>query len=215
MLRPVVFLAALLSGGWAAACEVDLSSKDLDRLVAVGLGAEYGGSNGIIVKWSGPVRISLAGKPSAPDKAALDQVVAELGELIAPTSISVVTANENVVVHFAPEAEFDTILPQYEPVNMGYFWTWWDAQPSIAKAEVLISTTGLTQRERNHLIREEVTQMLGLMRDVDDDPKSIFYAAWTDTNSYTESDRQLVRALYCADVRSGMDQNELREALAD
>lgn len=215
MLRTVVFLAALLSGGWAAACEISLSDRDFERFVSVALGAEYGDSAAIAVKWTRDIRISVQGNPNDADRATVRKVVEELGELIAPTRISVVTANANVLLHFAPESEFETILPQYVPVNMGFFWTWWDNVPSIVEAQVLISTTGLKQRERNHMIREEVTQMLGLMRDISYDADSIFYSAWTDTERYTASDKRLIGALYCSEVLSGMDQNELRAVLTD
>lgn len=215
MLRVLTILAALAGTGSSVACEIALSDRNFERLVAVAFGAEYGGSAGIVVKWESDVRISVEGSPSAADRATVQQVVDELSELIAPTRISLVTANENVRLHFAPESDFETILPQYEPVNMGYFWTWWDNVPSIVQAEVLISTTGLTQRERNHIIREEVTQMLGLMRDIWYDAESIFYSGWTDTERYTESDKRLIGALYCPDVESGMDQAELRAVFAD
>jgi hypothetical protein len=207
-------LALLFGVMPVGACEVALSEADLDRLVAIALGTEYGAVVPQVVKWVDDVRVGIEGEASAANRAALGTVIDELSELIAPTRISLVTDNANVRVHFAPEPRFESILPEYEPTNMGYFWTWWSDDLAIVEADVLISTTGVTQQERNHLIREEVTQMLGLMRDVTDDPESTFYAGWTSSEAYTESDRQLVRALYCADVETGMDETELRAALA-
>ena len=64
-------------------------------------------------------------------------------------------------IHFAPESRFALIEPNYVPTNYGFFWTNWNADGEIYWSRVLISTTDVTQQERAHLIREELTQSLG------------------------------------------------------
>ena len=47
-----------------------------------------------------------------------------------------------------------------------------------------------------HLLREELTQSLGLFNDSWDYPESIFYQCWTTTTEYAPIDRELIDMLY-------------------
>ena len=47
-----------------------------------------------------------------------------------------------------------------------------------------------------HLLREELTQSLGLFNDSWDYPESIFYQAWTTTTEYAPIDSELIDMLY-------------------
>jgi hypothetical protein len=88
---------------------------------------------------------------------------------------------------------------------------WWNQKLEIQRARILISTTGINQRERSHLIREELTQSLGLMNDADTYRDSTFYQGWTDTQEFTMLDRDLIRMLYDARVRAGMTRDRVRQ----
>ena len=58
---------------------------------------------------------------------------------------------------------------------MGFVYIWWDDAGAITDAVMLISTTGITPEERAHLIREELTQSLGLLNDSSQYEDSIFH----------------------------------------
>jgi hypothetical protein len=196
-----------------AACNVALSPADIDRVAAIAIGAEYGDARAVMTRWHGDITVGVAGEPRAEDRAALEGVIAELAALIAPTRIRIVESGADMLVQFAPVDEFPQLHPNYEPENYGFFWMHWESA-GITDADVLISTTGLTRRETNHLIREEVTQALGLANDLSDKADSIFYAPWTDTQTYSASDTRVIRALYCADVTHGMAVGDFRDVLA-
>jgi hypothetical protein len=49
---------------------------------------------------------------------------------------------------------------------------------------------------KKHILREELTQSLGLPNDSYDYPESIFYQGWTETTEYTELDKELIQMLY-------------------
>jgi hypothetical protein len=72
-----------------------------------------------------------------------------------------------------------------------------------------------TQRdvERRHLLREELTQSLGLMNDTNDYPDSIFYQAWTITTQYSEIDKKIIRLLYHQDIKAGMNRLQVEELI--
>jgi hypothetical protein len=195
-----------------AACNVALSPADIDRAVAIAIGAEYGEARAVVTRWHGEVTVGVAGEPRAEDRAALEGVVAELAALIAPTRIRLVDGGADMLVQFAPVDEFPRLNPNYRPGNYGFFWMHWDGA-GITDADVLISTTGLTRRETNHVIREEVTQALGMANDRGEKADSIFYAPWTDIQTYSASDTRVIRALYCADVTHGMSVDAFRDTL--
>jgi hypothetical protein len=197
----------------AAACNVALSPADIDRAAAIAIGAEYGDARSTVARWHGEITVGVAGEPTPDDRDALEQVIAELAVLIAPTRIRLVDRSPKMLVQFAPVDAFARLNPNYVQGNYGFFWMHWNGA-GITDADVLISTTGLTRDETTHLIREEVTQSLGLANDTNDDAASIFYAPWTDTQAYTESDTRIIRALYCADVVHGMPVGEFRRVLS-
>ncbi len=83
----------------------------------------------------------------------------------------------------------------------------------IYRSVILISKTGLTQKERDHIIREELTQSLGLMRDSSKYENSIFFSGWTDVIRYAPIDEVIIEMLYRPDVKAGMTRNEVVKIL--
>ncbi|MDK3156525.1 DUF2927 domain-containing protein [Kamptonema cortianum] len=189
-----------------------LNQEQIDYFVEVAMGAEFGKSSPIVRKWKSDIIVQAIGTPTAEDRRTLDAVVRELRELTG-LNITLGDRNANMTIYFVPEPEFRRYEPNYIPRNYGFFWTQWNNN-TIYNARILISTTGVTQRERSHLIREEVTQSLGLMRDSFKYPDSIFYQGWTDTTEYSEMDRAIIRLLYRPEIRPGMTQEDVLSILA-
>ena len=191
----------------------DYSDAALDYFSAIALSTEYGDGAGEVRKWTTDVRIAVHGDPTDEDLSALVDVVADLNALIGPIEIEVVRSEANVDLHFSPETDFAGIAPEYIPVNMGFFWTWWDGDGAITRARILVSTTDITQTEREHIIREEVTQSLGLMNDSYTYVDSIFYQGWTSPTEYTALDESLIEMLYLPEIAPGMPAADALEAL--
>lgn len=137
------------------------------------------------------------------------KVISELNELVGDLELELVQGNANVDIHFEPESKFRSILPGYVPGNTGFFWVWWHGS-DIYEATVLIaSDQWVPQQIRSHLIREELTQALGLMRDSYSYPESIFYQDWTSVTEYSDIDREIIRILYLDDVVAGMTREDV------
>ncbi|NJL11596.1 MAG: DUF2927 domain-containing protein [Microscillaceae bacterium] len=64
-----------------------------------------------------------------------------------------------------------------------------------------------------HLLREELTQALGLVNDSWHCPQSIFYQGWTHTQSWAAIDRWLIRSLYHPKLKPGMTWTEVERFL--
>jgi len=185
----------------------------LDYFVEIAFGPEFGGGPRAIRKWVHDVEIVVHGEPNAEDLATLDDVVADLNAIIETIEVRIVPSGGNVDLYFAPEPEFSEIEPNYVPTNMGFFWVWWDFRGNITSSRVLVSTTGLTQAERNHIIREELTQQMGLMSDSYSYSDSIFQQAWTTTQSYSELDEIMIELLYLPQVEAGMGVDQALAAI--
>ncbi|TAD80340.1 MAG: DUF2927 domain-containing protein [Oscillatoriales cyanobacterium] len=190
------------------------SRAALDYFIEVAFGNEFSNNpdTNYIRKWSNAMRLSVQGSPTNTDLADLDRIVAELNRLMAgQMQIARVTQDANATIYFVPEAEFPTYDHQYIPRNLGFFRVWWNQKLEIQRARILISTTGINQRERSHLIREELTQSLGLMNDAETYRDSTFYQGWTDTQDFTMLDRDLIRMLYDSRVQAGMARDRIRQ----
>ncbi|MGA5303843.1 DUF2927 domain-containing protein [Nucisporomicrobium flavum] len=172
----------------------------------IALGAEYGDNIRVVTRWMKPVvTVRVAGKPSAADRDCLGRVVSDFNKLTATTDLKLTTsATADIRVHFAPVSRFASLEPNYVPNNDGFFHVDWSAGYVITNANILIRTTGITSRIRCHLIREELTQSTGLMRDADDHPSSVFYGQyWSAPTRYSALDRKLIKLLYGGAVAPG------------
>lgn len=124
-----------------------------------------------------------------------------------------ILSQDGIDVYYVPLNDFATYLPQVEPGNWGYFYQTIDNRDEITHVTVLIATDVTTQADRNHLIREEVTQGCGLMSDSYLYPDSMFYQGWTDTPTYSDMDKAIIQMLYRPDIQPGMTHDQAAAVL--
>ncbi|MCB0298813.1 MAG: DUF2927 domain-containing protein [Calditrichaeota bacterium] len=191
-----------------------LQYDDLDYFSEIAFGSEYGFSNYEIKKWENDVELQVMGHPTQQDIAALAAVIADLNQLISPNlHITLVENGGNPEIHFIPHSEFY----QFELPGLlfygGFFRNWWQANGEIYRGLVVIGTDKTDQELRTHLIREELTQMLGLMNDSVKYPDSIFFQANSLTDKFSALDMRLIRYLYSNAIQPGMNMNEVRNRL--
>jgi len=97
--------------------------------------------------------------------------------------------------------------------NMGYFSVRWNEIGVIYYGNILIASERLSQQERSHLIREELTQSLGIMKDSNRYNDSIFFQGWTNTINYTPIDRAIISLLYDSRLKPNMTRDQVRKVL--
>ncbi len=187
------------------------SSEAIAYLLDIALGVEYGNAEPVIRKWQREIRIQVHGTPTPEDEHTLNQVVHELRDLTG-LSLRFDQTNPNVTIYFIPEPEFSSYEPNYIPVNMGFAWVGWNSDSVIQSARILITTEGITQVERNHLIREELTQAIsGCMQDSHHYPDSIFYQPWSRTTAYSQLDQDVIQLMYRSDIKPGMTREQIMQ----
>ena len=130
--------------------------------------------------------------------------------MVGDINLELVDEAGNLEVYFSPESHFSDIEPAYVPKNLGFFRVWFDGEGVIQRGKVLIATDSTTQPERTHMIREELTQSLGLFKDSWEHSDSIFYEGWTTTDKYGPLDEATIRLLYQPQLVPGMDRNQVR-----
>lgn len=188
--------------------------EQISYFLEVAMGNEFGQSSPIVKKWQGPVRIKVHGTPTPEDWQTLQAVIQEVEGLTNGLQLQIVQDNPNMEIYFVPESDFRRYEPNYRPLNYGFFWTYWDNQSTIYNAKILITTVGVSQKERSHLIREELTQSLGLMQDSSRYQDSIFFQGWTDPTQYAEIDKALIQMLYRPEIQPGMTRSQVMQVLS-
>ena len=200
-------------------CSVQNESKNFTQeeityFTEIALGAEFGDEVPVIKKWTDNIRIKIDGAPTEEDLFTINNIVNNLSELISGIKIKIVEKDENLTITFSPESDFTEIDTNYVPTNYGFFWALWhDDNFVIYSASILVSSAEITQQERSHLIREELTQSLGLMNDSDKYNDSIFYQEWTDVTEFSETDRAVIKLLYLKKINPGMSKEQVLKIL--
>ena len=215
---PFLVVAVFLFGACSTtetppAVAATYSQEEIEYFAEVALGTEFGTASQRIRKWAGDVRIDVRGNPTEADEAALNQILNDLNTLIPDIEVRLDDNNPTTTIHFAPESEFSSLEPNYVPVNLGFFWVNWTGGGEIFRSNILITTEGITPQERAHLIREELTQSLGLMRDSNRYPDSIFFQGWTDVTRYTDLDKAVIEMLYRPEIRPNMTRAQALDVL--
>ncbi|MEM7716704.1 MAG: DUF2927 domain-containing protein [Cyanobacteria bacterium P01_A01_bin.68] len=189
------------------------TTEEIDYFQEIAFGAEYSTNSSIIRKWQGDLRIKVIGKPTSEDFKTLKTVINEINNLTSGINLKIVDNKPNVKIHFVPVSEFKRYEPNYQPGNDGYAWVNWNQNNIIYSANILVTTTGINQKERSHLIREELTQSLGLLKDSYKHQNSIFYQPWTDINQYSQLDKTLIQILYQPEILPGMTKSQVASFL--
>ena len=188
------------------------TDKEIEYFKEVALGTEYGGNTELIRKWDSDIRIKINGAPNESDLAALNRTISDINDIIGnKISVCIDESNPNINIYFVPIKDFS--ICNAVPGNYGYFFCKW-RNNIIYECDICIATDeSLLQEERSHMIREELTQSLGLMKDSLKYPDSIFYERWSYTQKYSAIDVKMIEILYSKDIKAGMRKDEVEYVL--
>lgn len=185
----------------------------LDYFQEISFGSEWDETDYPIRKWESDPKIKVYGSPTTSDMNALKATISDINGLQDSIQLSLVDTNPNIEVYFVPLEEFGKYVNNPKEGNWGLFYYWWQDGYIINKAKILISTDKPGQSGRAHLIREELTQSLGLTRDSYSYPKSIFFENYTTYTEFTNLDKKLIQMLYEEKIKPGMTREDSLEVL--
>ena len=185
----------------------------------IALGFEFGGAAEITRRWETNMKIYVGGvkKPLLINE--LYKVIYEVNELASTGfMMSVVedSSQSNYYLYLGSGKEYGILFPSSQSQinsNLGLFNINWDSQNNLFKGRMYVDIYKPDKYAQQHLLREELTQSLGLGKDSYKYPESIFQQNWTLTTEYAEIDNELIRLLYYPSLYSGMTDVEVEEAI--
>ena len=164
-------------------------------------GSEFSGRSKITKKWKKDLKIYVEGNKKSFLITELNTIVRELNSIIDPIDITIVDSKSkaNYIIYFCSGSEYASVEPAAKGRtnnNWGMFFV------SSRNGEIFSGTMYVdvyrckTYSSQKHLLREELTQSLGLMNDSYSYSNSIFYQGWTETTSYAPIDIEIIEMLY-------------------
>jgi Protein of unknown function (DUF2927) len=186
-----------------------------DYFNEIAFGSEFGSSEVFCKKWVDDVDIYVSGEIPQYLNDELINILEELNELIKSVELRIVYSKEqaNYIIFFGPGEKYAEIEPAAEPYvedNWGLFWVYWSSNNEIYRGSMYVDTERTMSKDaQKHLLREELTQSLGLMIDSNKYADSIFYQGWTITTEYSDIDRSVISLLYNEKINPNMNRDDI------
>ena len=187
----------------------------------IALGFEFGSASEVTRKWTNDMKIFVGGAKTQPLMDELQLVMQEINALATDGfSASVVTDSleSNFYIFLGAGGDYAKKFPSVLNLvlsNWGLFNVYFDASNKIYGGIMYVDIDRASNIEEKHLLREELTQSLGLAKDSNRYPDSIFQAIWTSTTEYSNIDKDLVRLLYHPSMRIGLDRVQSAELVRE
>jgi hypothetical protein len=225
MNRKLLILCVLIYG--LSSCSDDdepggLSSYDtsvIEYFSDVALGFEFGGGQEITRKWNIDMKIYVSDDTKTELTTELQSIISEINGLATDGfSMSMVddSLQSNFYIFLGTGDEYGEKYPSEAYLvdsNYGLFAVYWDASNHFYNGHMYVDIERAESAAQKHLLREELTQSLGLAKDSPLYPKSIFQEAWTTTTTYDAIDRDLIRLLYHPQMQVGLGETQVKEVL--
>ncbi len=178
------------------------TNEEIEYFNEIALSSEYSDSDkGVVCKWKKDVNIYVIDKDnSGVLYNELKKVVGELNNIIEPININIVEdkSESNFIVCFGSANDFLNITPEAASNvedNWGLFSV--NSGTEIFKGTMYVDIYRCKSiNGQKHLLREELTQALGLFNDSYKYKNSIFQQKWTETTEYAPIDIKLIEMLY-------------------
>jgi hypothetical protein len=184
----------------------------------IALGAEYGSNDVTIKKWTSDINIYCDGEWNNELLRELDTIINDLTPLIGSVKINVVKQKwaANFIAYIGSPTIYSTsIEPKSAPYiryNSAMFWVYWSGRKHINKGSMWIDPT-FSEKQLKHVLREELTQSLGLMNDSFTYTNSIFYQDYSEVTSYSDIDKQIIKILYSNRISPGMSKGAVKQTI--
>jgi hypothetical protein len=192
-------------------------SKVLNYFCEVAIQAEWSNVKEVH-KWEDDIKIYKLGSWPKYMSDELDSIIAELNELIEQPQILLSSKQEdaNFKILLGTADEYLDIEPHSgnTEVNWGYFRIHWNNKRIITRGSMYVDLENTSNNQlRMHLLREELTQSLGLMNDSEQYDDSIFYQDYSETTEFSEIDRLLIKLLYRPEIKPEMDKSTAKKLI--
>lgn len=225
MKRGLVFLAWAYAAACLFACssddevvqDPDVLTPNEEEVVRyfneVAMGGEFDNQPRVTRKWLREMKLYIGGAPDQVLRSELDDVIGEINDLAHDgfqITITSDSASSNAYIFFGAPAVFVDRYPPaqlYIANNWGLFFSFSDNSTNeLYRAIIFVDMVrNADKKAQRHILREELTQSLGLGRDSEWYDNSIFQQSWTTVTEYAPIDRDLIWLLYDPVITPGLD----------
>lgn len=212
----LITVSNVLSKGQASRInEPELKSLFVD----VAFNPEFGEQNSRIKKWAENVRVFIKNPEQTLLVEEFEKIREEINKLTSSVQMERVEdeSEANFIIFFSRQNEYARFEPNaksYLAGNFGFFWTYWNSKNEITRASMYVDIFRTKDAScQKHLLREELTQAMGLMNDTDRYESSIFYSRWTCTSTYSKRDEEVLRLFLSKEIKPGMSLGQVKKLL--
>lgn len=138
--------------------------------------------------WNKPLRIKIIGGYTPEDSLEVINVIEDLNTILHTTRLSLVNEDYNIIIYFTGREGFKRNAAKHAWEAAGHFYIRWHPKEQYVTAGKILISTLISEKRRKHVIREELTQVLGLMKDSYSYPGSIFYQKYSEVTAYSPID---------------------------
>lgn len=186
-----------VSTGGGNKVEKQRSPETIQYFNEIVMNTEFNGSRKTAYTWKTDMKIYVDGEKQDYLVDELNRIVSELNDIINPIEIKIVSSpsQANYVVYFGSRTNFKNKYSLSDPQRLENNWGYFEVYASSGVMYVDTYRNG-DHTTQKHLLREELTQSLGLFNDSYKYPESIFYQGWTSTTEFAPIDREIIDMLY-------------------
>lgn len=182
----------------------------------ISYGNEFGADFRRLRKWATDIRFVLVGEGPQELLEELDRIVNEINALSQSTRLIPVRDPDeaNLLIFWgAKDVYVRDIHPEVAGIaegNRGFVTISWNADYEIIEGSLCVDVDRIAELEcQQHVLREELTQALGLINDASEDSTSIFYDNFSCTTAYSELDRWVIERMLDPRLQPGMCQQDV------
>ena len=179
----------------------------------IAMGFEFGGYPEITRKWKVPMKVFIGGSRDSRLLQEFNDIKDEINAL-ATDGFEMIEVQDsieaNYYLFFGSGTEYAGHFPyqaEYVPFNWGLFYLVFNQRAEFISGHMYVDIDRADYTEQLHLLREELTQSIGLAKDSKRYPSSIFQQDWTTTTTYAEIDREMIRLLYHPNMVVGLSES--------
>lgn len=212
-----IFLAGLLlvACGSTKSTLGTLTQQERTAILQTILNAEFGNQEIGVKKWETDLRIFLNNPEQTTLVEEFNRIIQEINALSATVKLKRVFSKSeaNYVIFFSDRdtyARFEPGASDFLEGNFGLFWLRWNSDLIIDQGSMYVDVERTQDIAcQKHILREELTQSLGMMNDHDGEKNSIFQKQWNCTTTYTDFDKKLIRFFLGKNIKPAMNLDKL------
>nr|WP_299339092.1 DUF2927 domain-containing protein [Allomuricauda sp.] len=197
-----------------------LTDTEIDIFLQIVLNPEFGFQSNGARKWDKDLLVFLKNPERTSLVNEFNKISNEINELSQEIKIRRVfdESEANFIIFFSDMdsyAKFEPTASEYLYDNLGFFWVRANERFIVESGSMYVDVDRTDEIEcQKHLLREELTQSLGMMNDHNGPKNSIFHRGWNCTTKYSEMDKRIISVFLNNEIKAGMSHSKLQEYLS-